>query len=212
MVIHEQNILRTESEFGPLTVAFLRMWKHPAANATLPTLTQKSTGCRPPRRKKGKPRFQMTKIHQGNSADISTLHEAESTKQITRTDCNFHDQSIKHRAPNQQPLPTKNLLLHNLQKIFLLPLFFLRPKFLREFFRDKISQLEARLIKKKMALSPNLWALNSKSILLSPIPSLSFFGATAGGNCLPSCQALDITTCRLVCLLATVPRILPLIS
>ena len=124
MVIHEQNILRTESEFGPLTVAFLRMWKHPAANATLPTLTQKSTGCRPPRRKKGKPRFQMTKIYQGNSADISTLHEAESTKQITRTDCNFHDQSIKHRAPNQQPLPTKNLLLHNVQKIFLLPLFF----------------------------------------------------------------------------------------
>ena len=33
--------------------------------------------------------------------------------------------------------------------------FLLLPKFLREFFRDKISQLEARLIK-KMALTPEL--------------------------------------------------------
>jgi len=63
----------------PTDSGLLTHVNHPAAKVTLPTLTQKSTSCRPPRRKKAKPIFQMTKIHQGNSSDIPTLHESETT-------------------------------------------------------------------------------------------------------------------------------------
>jgi hypothetical protein len=87
----------------PTVCGFLMHVNHPAVNVTLSTLKQKLTGCRP--LKKSESDIQMTNIHHENSADVSTLHETGTTQQITQTDCNFHDQSLK-QAP--KPATTFN--------------------------------------------------------------------------------------------------------
>lgn len=99
----------------------------------------------------------MTNIQHENSADISTFNETGTAQQITQTDCNFRDQYLK-QAPklattfNKEPVASQCTRDRHFSSS---SAFLLRPKFLREFFRDKISQLEARLIK-KMALTPEL--------------------------------------------------------
>lgn len=92
----------------------------------------------------------MIKIHQEKCGYIYFTWKRNHTPNHPQSDRHFHDQSVKHNAQNQQPLSTKNLLLHNVQQIEISLFFrlFVTSQISQPVLQTQISQLEARLIKK----------------------------------------------------------------
>lgn len=140
----------------PTDSGLLTHVNHPAANVTLPTLTQKSTCRRPPRRKKRNQDFRWQNFIK-EILRICLLYMKPKPHNKS-PELQFSRPIYKTYGPKPATIFNKEPVASQCTRdrdFSLLPLFLLRPKFLREFFRDKISQLEARFIK-KMALTPEL--------------------------------------------------------